>query len=154
MLVNAQKRLFSCVMHFFLNLIADGQKIAKKLCTQITKETKRVKALLDEYHACHVVDPSLCELSLSQALDPIFVRTLLTSLSDVATAVTAEKLEAIQAYLMVSRSHEEVAMLKEDAKNVVSYYNRKNMPFNLQYRHWKQIQTPIVGVALRCCIFC
>ena len=112
-------------------MIADGQKIAKKLCTQITKETKRVKALLDEYRACHVVDPSLCELSLSQALDPIFVRTLLTSLSDVATAVTAEKLEAIQAYLMVSRSREEVAMLREDAKNVVSYYNRKKHAIQL-----------------------
>ena len=140
-------------MHFFFNLIADVHKIAKNLCTQITKETKHVKVLLNKYHACHVVDPSLCELSLSQALDPIFVRTLLTSPSDVATAVTSEKLEAILAYLMVSRSCEKVAMLREDAKNVVSYYNRKKHAIQLAILSLEANQNPIVGVAFIAAFF-
>ncbi len=65
------------------------------------------------------------EISLSDALNPSFVRTLLASFSDVPTTVTADKLEAIQAYLMASRSREEVSMLREDVVNIVSYYDKK-----------------------------
>ena len=80
---------------------------------------------MEEYNACHVVEPAPFEISLSEALDPLFIRTKLTSVPHVAGAVTADKFEAIQAYLMVCRSREEVSMLKEDSSNVVSYYKNK-----------------------------
>ena len=117
-----------CYLGFIGNtffIITDGQKIAKKLCTQISKETKRVKILLEEYHSCHFLLQMPSEISLSDALNPSFVRTLLASFSDVPTTVTADKLEAIQAYLMASRSREEVSMLREDVVNIVSYYDKK-----------------------------
>ena len=120
MLVSVQTLQLHDVTHCF-HITADCQKIAKKLCSQISKETKCVKSLLDEYHACHVVESSSCELSLSEALDPVLIRIHLTSYSD---TVTDEKLEIIQAYLIVCPGCEEVAMLREDAKNMVCYYSR------------------------------
>lgn len=45
----------------------DGQKIAKKLSVQISKETNSLKSLLLEYNACISADSTI---SVAEALDP------------------------------------------------------------------------------------
>ena len=64
-------------------------------------------------------------MSLTDAPDPVHMRTRLKSFNYAANTTSEEKLQAIQAYLVLCRSNEEVMMLKEDAKNVVDYYRWK-----------------------------
>lgn len=99
----------------------DGQKIAKKLCLQITRETKAVKSLLEE-HACQSSSREM--ITLAEALDPSIFQARIGSWAG-NSAVTGDQQEAIQAYLTLSRSIEELTMLKDDAHNMVLYYERK-----------------------------
>lgn len=46
---------------------ADGQKIAKRISTQITKETSKMKKLVTEYNVRTSPDP---ELSMEAVLNP------------------------------------------------------------------------------------
>jgi len=57
----------------------DGQKIAKKLSVQISKETKKIESLLPEYNACQVVigGDSAPLLLLEEALDPSLLAAVL-----------------------------------------------------------------------------
>ena len=56
-------------MNKYILFLQIGQKIAKILCTQISKETRRIKSLLEECNACQVIDGA-GEMSLTDALDP------------------------------------------------------------------------------------
>ena len=47
---------------------ADGQKIAKRLCTQITKETRGVQCLVAEYNATQECPEE--NILTAEALDP------------------------------------------------------------------------------------
>ena len=50
--------------------IKEGQKIARKLSIQITKQTQKLKTLLQEYNACHdAAGDSGGILSLSDVTD-------------------------------------------------------------------------------------
>ncbi len=110
--------------HYYNNI--DGQKIAKKLCSQVSKETKVIKCLLEEYHACQsVCDDSSDIISLSEALDPLSIRVRVESFNALATTGDRNKEEAIQSYLILCRSKEEINFLKDDALNVIRYYERK-----------------------------
>ena len=77
-------------VHSLLN--ADGQKIAKRLSSQIIKETSNLKKLVLEYNARTIPDP---ELSIEAAIDPH--STLFVS------SVTKRKRDIIQAYLRKKR---------------------------------------------------
>jgi len=68
--------LTSSVYHL---IPVDGQKIAKKLSVQISKETKKIKSLLPEYNACQVVigGDSAPLLLLEEALDPSLLAAVL-----------------------------------------------------------------------------
>ena len=46
------KFLYACYIPYN---VLDGQKIAKKLCLQIKKETKSIKSLLKEYQSCQAI---------------------------------------------------------------------------------------------------
>ena len=48
----------------------DGQKIAKKLATQVTKETNSVKSLVYEYNALTRAGGESSEIGITEALDP------------------------------------------------------------------------------------
>ena len=50
----------------------DGQKIAKRLCLQIKKETKTIKSLLAEYDACQSISNSSSNefITMEDALSP------------------------------------------------------------------------------------
>ena len=58
---------------------ADGQKIAKRLCLEIKRETKTIKSLLAEYHTCQSVsNPSSNELiTMEDALKPSAIKARL-----------------------------------------------------------------------------
>ncbi len=117
-------------------IFIDGQKIAKKLCTSISKETKAAKRLLDEYAT------AACELSTSEPLPSLqgvlslesefwmhrrYVRT-----SDSIPWKTKEEL--IQAYLLTKRCEEEECMLKTDMLSTVKYWydQVQSITFTLQ----------------------
>lgn len=55
-------------------------------------------------------------------MDPLSVGAKLKSLSGWANS--GDQQEAIQAYLILCRSREEISMLREDALNMVNYYER------------------------------
>ncbi len=64
-------------------------------------------------------------ITLSEALDPSSVGAKLKSLTGWANSVIGgDQQEAVQAYLILCRSKEEISMLQEDALNVVNYYER------------------------------
>ena len=99
-------------IHSLLN--ADGQKIAKRLSSQITKETSNLKKLVLEYNARTIPDP---ELSIEAAIDPH--STLFVS------SVTKRKQDIIQAYLRKKRSEEEIELLKSEMKQTLHYLEQK-----------------------------
>lgn len=82
---------------------------------------------LEEYHAClSTRETSADFITYSEALDPSLVEVQLHIYgASTASVASGEKQEAIQAYLTLSRSKEEIDMLKEDAANIVAYYVRR-----------------------------
>ena len=114
---------------------SDGQKIANKLCAQILKETKSLKSLTQEYNACDSANnlETSDAITLSEALDPSSVETRLgefgSGYKTIATGYkmmsTGRKRQILDAYLEVCRSIEEISMLKEEAKNLVVYYEER-----------------------------
>lgn len=104
---------------------SDGQKIAKKLSQQILRETKVIKQLIQDYNSC--CKGSSNELTLSEALDPLGVATQLelAGLAKPGCLSCGKKRPLIDAYLMLSRSKEELAMLDEDIKNI-NYYKERD----------------------------
>ena len=93
------------------------------LCAQIKKESREVLSMLGEYNA--VQESPADVLCSSEAYDPCALRLRLQSLGLQTTgARLQERQEIMQAYLTLSRSIEEMELLKEDIKNVVSYYQK------------------------------
>ena len=74
--------------------------------------------MLGEYNA--VQESPADVLCSSEAYDPCALRLRLQS----SDARLRERQEIMQAYLTLSRSIEEMELLKEDIKNVVSYYQK------------------------------
>ena len=98
-----------------------GQKIAKKLSTQVSKETRVLKALLQEYNACQaILTGNYSGLTLMDALDS---STLAHILHPKLCAYTPGKQEIINAYLIMTRSIEEIEMLQSEMQNII-YFTR------------------------------
>ena len=106
----------------------DGQKIAKKLCSNIGKETKRCKNLLGDFNAC------VSELSGAESAILSDVLSLTSKFWNKPSSRIGSqqvpwkaKEEVIQAFLMCRRSGEELGLLKEDMMCTLSYwYQRLN----------------------------
>lgn len=106
---------------FLMFMSTDGQKIAKRLCSQITKETRTVQHILGEYNA--ILENPMDAISAVDALDPSKLKCQLQLLGIRATgSQLEERREIIQAFLCYKRSLEEIDLLKEDINNVVTYY--------------------------------
>ena len=109
---------------FFL----DGQKIAKKLSISITKETKGVKCLLEEYLL--IFDELQCDvhslLSLKFfVLNQIFGKSTHYQLSRQMQVFLGKSEEIAQAYLVTKRSNEELRILEVEMTAVIQYlFNR------------------------------
>ena len=109
-------------MQTLLFSTSDGQKIAKKISKQISTETKDVKELVQEYNHW-----SSKELTLAEALNPMEVVQQLEQIgmAKPGSLSTGRKRELIDAYLLLSRSKEELAMLEEDVHNIINYYKKR-----------------------------
>ena len=110
--------LFACLFIYLLfiylfvcYMFVDGQKIAKKLCTQIAKETREIRSLLQELITIQdsLQADAMCT---SEALDRSVLRLRLQS--PLGMRATGERLEErreiIQAYLTVARSMDELEL--------------------------------------------
>ena len=104
---------------------ADGQKIAKKLSTSISKETKRAKQLLVEYNeACselhHQSPTSLLEI-LSPSSD-FWARLSAIQYAESCQVPWKVRRDIVQAYLLMQRSEEEKQLLKDDMYATLTYW--------------------------------
>lgn len=93
----------------------DGQKIAKRLSMQITKETGKIKKFIAEYNVCLCDGP---ELTISEVLDPqstVFGRN----------ASSQRRHNIIQAYLRKKRSEEEIELLQAEMEQTQQYFQQK-----------------------------
>ena len=91
----------------------DGQKIATKLSKQITKETNNLKSLRHDYNACLSQDDSSGIIAIEKVLDPVKLEDWLRALGVWCLGTVPEKIEVMDSYLMLCRSKEEQAMLKD-----------------------------------------
>ena len=57
--------LLGCVPYFSFQM---GKKLQKKLSLQVKKETKSIRALLEEYSACQSLTDASDTMSLSEAI--------------------------------------------------------------------------------------
>ena len=137
---SSQRRLFLlklkgkyaglCILALcFKNLIncyyIDGQKIAKKLSLQISKESSKIQSLLKEYNSCELPSPHANSLSTSDVFNPSILEDQLKQLGTWCSVASGEKREIIDSYLILCRSQEEISMLQEDADNCVTYYKNR-----------------------------
>ena len=99
----------------------DGQKIAKRLSSQILKETKRIKVLLLEYK----VYPSKIEISTEEALNPSLLSVKLDH--KLKSKSMAVKQDIIQASLLIQRSREEISMLQCEMQNTLAFFEEKKI---------------------------
>ena len=113
-----------CVTCCYINFV-DGQKIAKKTSTQITKETNSIKALLKEYNTCNP-EESEGSLSVAEAMNIETIKGLLQKFGMSSTLAHGQKREVIDAYLALCRSTEELEMLHEEARNLTTHYEEQN----------------------------
>ena len=98
----------------------------KKISSQISKETKIIKSLLNQIHACQPLDESsLGYITLSEALDPSAIQGKLQIYGTWHTIAEGKKRDAIDAYLSYCRSVKEIKMLKDEAENVITYYEQR-----------------------------
>ena len=78
----------------------DGQKIVKKLATQVIKETNSVKYLVCEYNALTRAGGKSSEIGITEALDPHNIEGQITEFSSVCNMVaTGRKRQIMDAYL-------------------------------------------------------
>ena len=96
-----------------------SQRIKKFLSVQVSKETRTLKALLEEYNACQTIaTDGSSTLSLLEVLD---LSTLAQVLNPKLSVYKPGRQQIISAYIMLTRSHEEMEMLQSEMKNVVHY---------------------------------
>ena len=104
--------------------LLDGQKIAKKLSTSISKETRAAKRLLDEYvAAAYEIDKSKPLPSVQEVLSlnsDFWMSRHHVSTSDSIPWKTKEEL--VQTYLLIKRCEEEKSMLTADMISTLKYW--------------------------------
>ena len=109
----------------FLLLIIDGQKIAKKLCKGITKETCTARKLLDALNtSLSQADETFVPLALADVLSPVseFWQCPNQASSEIPVSI---KRDIIEAHLLLKRCDEELLLLQTEMHNVIDYYNEK-----------------------------
>ena len=90
----------------------DGQKIATKLSKQITKETKNLKSLRQDYNACLSQDDSSGIIAIEKVLDPVKLEDWLRALGVWCLGTVPEKREVMDSYLILCRSKEGTSYVK------------------------------------------
>ncbi len=99
----------------------DGQKIAKKLSRQISKETSSRTRLIGDYNG----------MSTSVFIEALSVGVIESKLGDLglacASIATGSRRQILDAYLLLHRSEEELKMLHQEFNNyLLNYYKKIN----------------------------
>lgn len=106
-------------------LYVDGQKIAKRLSSGISKETQKVKELLEEYNAtCAHINEYYCPQVICNVLqtDSDFWRSVSDSQETKGVPWDTQR-DIIQAFLMMKRSEEELKLLIDAMQNILAYWS-------------------------------
>lgn len=107
----------------------DGQKIAKKMSKQITKQTSTINNIVKKVNnARSVIDSSSGPVDISDVLKPdgSFWKSAKMYNESIPSDV---KHEVIQNYLLLERSKEEITLLNCDVGNMVDYYHTQESIF-------------------------
>jgi hypothetical protein len=85
-----------------------------------------VKILLREYNSSS--SQPYDELTISDALEPSVIAARLEKLGSTTPAgvSSGKKREAMDAYLLIMRSSEEIALLEKEMENIVDYYENRD----------------------------
>ncbi len=111
--------------------LSDGQKIAKKLSQQITKETLSMKCLLSDYNVLCATSMVYDSLTMAEVLSTGILEGRLNGLgTSCSTVASGSKREIIDAFLIMQRSQEELVMLQQESQNVVLYYQQRQGHIN------------------------
>ena len=94
---------------------SDGQKIAKKLLSNIKRD--KVSETIPRGILCLCQSSLPDKIYLPEALDPSFIGNKLHKMGTWGSVASGKKIAIIDAYLAACRSKEEIEMLKEDASN-------------------------------------
>lgn len=105
--------------------VIDGQKVAKKVSSQISSETKVLRSLMEDYNTCQSVG-EYQPIAFDEALDPTSIECRLQALGVWCQGtVNPEKRDIMDSYLMLCRSKEDLCMLKEEAQNILTFYETR-----------------------------
>ena len=121
-------------------LCIDGQRIAKKLSHQVTKETKKLTTLLEEYNVCQLLVSSSStqiHVTLDEALDP---DVLSCKLHTECGATSSKPQDVIEAYLQMTRSNEEIVLLENEMLNTIQFYAEQRKSLLLVIDQMKEAQ--------------
>lgn len=85
-----------------------------------------MKILLREYNSSS--SQPYDELTISDALEPSVIAARLEKLGSTTPAgvSSGKKQEAMDAYLLIMRSSEEIALLEKEMENIVDYYENRD----------------------------
>lgn len=155
MLVSHELSHSSLLHNIATTSLTDGQKIAKKLSAQISKESNAIRSLLDHYNACNTTGSHQVSLSMSDILNPSHLEGQLQSLGTWCSLAVGENREVVDSHLTLCRSNEELSMLKEDVHNCITYYrhreeviSQKIKQFSLQASPFNRGATALLHNAL------
>ena len=132
-----------------LNL-TDGQKIAKRLATSITKETKKIKQFLEEYNVILAqLKSQLCTVAEILDVDSTFWTTShnLVAINASNETSLSHKKKLIEAYITMKRSDEELKMLTHEMQNTTMYWHTRKMHIKKQLRLVKESPLSTTGTS-------
>ena len=122
----------------------DGQKIAKRLSKNITKETGTARNILVDYNSVlSTFGKETC--SLQEVLCPDAKFWEQSELSTMATTWDTKK-DLIQAYLMLKRSEEELALLEKEKLNTLEYWSKLKTVINQYLLSFQPSDKHSIGV--------
>ena len=116
----------------------DGQKIAKRLSSSITKETRKTKQLLEEYNTVSSqVSTQYIPASTSEVFSTTsdFWQSLAPITQTSSTIPSNTQRDIVEAALLIRRCNEELQLLKQEMHNVISYWKRRIECITTQLQH-------------------
>ncbi len=106
-------------------VVLDGQKIAKKVSSQISKESKLIRSCVEDYNACLMEEDSQPAIAVEEVLDPVTFESRLAVLGVWCQGTLPEKRDVMDSYLMLCRSKEELCMLMEEVQIMIIFYDKR-----------------------------
>ena len=109
--------------------LTDGQKIAKKLASGISKEMRRIRTLLDECNAVNSQIQDCVPYTITKVSSPdsdFWKQKERVNTATIERGIlwTVQR-NIAQAFLLMKRSSEEMVLLKEDMQRVQLYWAKR-----------------------------